>query len=462
MTVSSLGSAPSATANSPGSNPPSPATALERLNYFNGQRLQAGDFRLEQEYHIQVRRWLNKSLYTWGIAAGLQVTVKEGDAHKVVVGPGMALDTEGREIILLEGREIQVAGTPSPVAGIVFGNYLVIQYAEEKVAPVVDGCATPLKDKSSQKLAWGGPSRIRSEPVISWQSNWPNQNSGKIVLAQVELDEMCAVRAIHLAVRKYAGEARPPKTLAYALEGEKDIDEHNSKKIYFHIRGGRPETVTLYLRAAPFSSLYYTELGRHTHALDIEVKSHSPIEGHSHSLGEIKTSFVDPPAHIVTGDIDEDPAEADNVLMVDDTKAWKANLTAKVNLSVVHDKGHEHLIAAGQQTSVGGAIAAQSHAVTGSIAHTGLNPAARTAGSSFSYVADLRILLDKKDYTATILDRLEWTQLGNGTANHPIVQDGTGPIQLELLGMDLNEREHCLELKVTSGGGRILYNLYVE
>jgi hypothetical protein len=32
---------------------------LERLNYFNGQRLQAGDFKLEQDYHMRVRRWLN-------------------------------------------------------------------------------------------------------------------------------------------------------------------------------------------------------------------------------------------------------------------------------------------------------------------------------------------------------------------------------------------------------------------
>ena len=57
---------------------------LERLNYYNGQRLEAGDMRTEQDYHVRVRRWLNKSLYTPGIAAGLDVTVKEGDPHTVV------------------------------------------------------------------------------------------------------------------------------------------------------------------------------------------------------------------------------------------------------------------------------------------------------------------------------------------------------------------------------------------
>src|ERR1044071_5018627 len=113
---------------------------LERLNYFNGQRLEATDLRLEQSYQMRVRRWLNRSLYTWGIAAGLEVSVKPGDKHKVIVSPGLALDQEGQEIILIEEQEVQVAGSPSPTVGVVFGNYLVIEYGEEKVVPMDDCC----------------------------------------------------------------------------------------------------------------------------------------------------------------------------------------------------------------------------------------------------------------------------------------------------------------------------------
>src|ERR1044071_5344931 len=94
---------------------------MERLNYFNGQRLEASDFKLEQSYHMRVRRWLNKSLYTWGIAKGLEVEVKPGDSHRVIVSPGLALDAQGREIILLEEAEVQVVGSPSAVEGIVYG-----------------------------------------------------------------------------------------------------------------------------------------------------------------------------------------------------------------------------------------------------------------------------------------------------------------------------------------------------
>ena len=32
---------------------------LDRLNYYNGQRLEAKDLRLEQEYMIRTRRWIN-------------------------------------------------------------------------------------------------------------------------------------------------------------------------------------------------------------------------------------------------------------------------------------------------------------------------------------------------------------------------------------------------------------------
>ena len=86
---------------------------LERLNYFNGQRLEAGDLRLEQEYHIRVRRWLNKSLYSAGIGRGLEVRaippdpVKQ-DPPRVGVSLGLAIDDDGREIILLEEALIEV------------------------------------------------------------------------------------------------------------------------------------------------------------------------------------------------------------------------------------------------------------------------------------------------------------------------------------------------------------------
>ena len=70
---------------------------IERINYFNGQRLQAGDFRLEQEYHMRVRRWLNRALYTPGIAMGLEV-YPVPNAPRVRVSPGLAIDASSRRL----------------------------------------------------------------------------------------------------------------------------------------------------------------------------------------------------------------------------------------------------------------------------------------------------------------------------------------------------------------------------
>ena len=61
---------------------------IERLSFYNGERLNADDFKLEQEYHIRVRRWLNKSLYSAGIAGGAGSELRSGPRRS----PGPAGD----------------------------------------------------------------------------------------------------------------------------------------------------------------------------------------------------------------------------------------------------------------------------------------------------------------------------------------------------------------------------------
>jgi hypothetical protein len=440
---------------------------LERLNYYNGQRLEATDFRLEQEYHLRVRRWLNKSLYTWGIAAGLEVTVKEGDPHKVVVHPGLALDAEGREIILLEAREIQVAGMPSKTAGLVFGNYLVIQYVEEKVAVLEDGCcAVPLKDKAGQKQAWGGPSRIRSEPKISWLSSWPKESSGQIVLAQVELDEACAVRDIRAFVRKYVGAAKAQTVRAFTLEGEKDIDKDNSKVFYFHIEGGLPTDVRLYLRGAQFSTLYYTELGKHTHEATVTTGNNIQDLSHTHTIvsGQTETNGSHSHGIRVDGTDDDFPQQFPAVDIIPDP-----GTNAKNHLGVIPKGGeHSHMFS-GVVTDPPNVNLAHQHTGTGTTASAGTPDKDIRPGNSLQYINELGITFDDQDVTDHVLAQLRdrdgpntWQKLGDGTATHDLVAQGTREIDLIRLGVNLSPGEHHIKLSVADGGGKIQYNLYVE
>ena len=248
---------------------------IERLSFYNGERLNADDFKLEQEYHIRVRRWLNKSLYSAGIAGGLEVSYEAGrvdpqDRPVILVSPGMALDNEGREMIVVEQAEVPIIGRPNPSGQPITGNYLFIQYSEEKRAEESDSMAT-----GAGKVAWGGPSRVRAQPVIGWSDEFPNEGRGRVVLAQVQLDQSCVVQHIFPYPRRYIGPASNMVLPVYALEGERNINQANPGRIYFHIRGRQPNAVTLYLRADKFSTLFYTELGSHNHDEDATGKTGS-------------------------------------------------------------------------------------------------------------------------------------------------------------------------------------------
>jgi hypothetical protein len=71
---------------------------IKRLNYFTSQFLIEGDFTGEQAYHMQMRRRHNSVAHTPGVADGL--IVQRNSATEVVISPGTAIDSLGREIVL--------------------------------------------------------------------------------------------------------------------------------------------------------------------------------------------------------------------------------------------------------------------------------------------------------------------------------------------------------------------------
>lgn len=288
---------------------------LERLNYYNGQRLEATDLKTEQEYHIRTKRWLNKSLYSAGIARGLEVRAVPG-APSVVVSPGLALDSDGREIILLEETPVEVISYAGTDESTVVGNYLVIEYAEETIAYEQGGCAVRAEGMSANKSTtnWGGPSRIQAQVNFSWVPFVPHPGSNQIVLARVELTapNCDSVHQIDAGARRYIGAASAATVRQYALEGEREVafipkeafptlpapvpqptDINVVGRIYFQIRGRQPSSVTLYLKADVFSPLLYTELGAHIHpAIDGTLQDHHISQSdvyHSHALDHVIT-----------------------------------------------------------------------------------------------------------------------------------------------------------------------------
>jgi hypothetical protein len=68
-----------------------------RNRYFKGKRMTFEGFALEQEYLIDRRRLLNRSLYGFGVVSGFEL-----HHERSVISSGLALDHHGRELILHE------------------------------------------------------------------------------------------------------------------------------------------------------------------------------------------------------------------------------------------------------------------------------------------------------------------------------------------------------------------------
>jgi hypothetical protein len=437
---------------------------IERLNYFNGQRLEAADFRIEQDFHMRVRRLLTQSLFTPGIAAGL--AVEEGlpkPSHTVQVLPGVALDSLGREIILVEPREVPVAGKPTEATDPVTGNYLIIEYAEVATAFAGDGCAVQLgvTFKATEDLAWGAPSRIRAEPHIYIQHQWPKLEDNKIVLAQLALNKDCSVREIRTFVRKYVAAAKEAKARAFTLEGEKDLDPANSKELYFQIGAEVPNTAVLILRGERFSTLFYTELGGHTHSVTVDVAEVTQDFAHTHTLKDSETDNPGDHGHALNMDSDNDGVDNDS--------------TSTQSMKPIQPGGnHTHKLTKLELEKALGQLK-HKHPATGSASQAGVSDLAARTGLTLKYVNDLKIAFDGADITSLVLTQLNdrdglnaWTKLGDGSAAHKLCLKsasegvaGTGEIDLLRLGIDLHPGDHRFTFTVASGGGRIQYNLLV-
>jgi hypothetical protein len=104
----------------------------KRLRYFNGQFLQAQDFIDEQTYHMDRQRRHNRQFHTSGIAEGLFVTANTGSAQ-AEVGPGTAVDSEGRLIVLEGSRTVTLSALASQTV------LLLISYGEVASDPATVG-----------------------------------------------------------------------------------------------------------------------------------------------------------------------------------------------------------------------------------------------------------------------------------------------------------------------------------
>ncbi len=156
----------------------------ERLNYFTGEFLKEDDFRTEQQYHVDMHRLHSKNLHEWGIADGLDVTFKPGE-KKITISEGMAVDAEGKQIVLDEPKEIDLSTSTLTTV------YISIFYKETFGDSRTDTGIT-------------GFARVIEEPELKYPGK-PSDPSTALILAKVTLNPDKTIVAVDPSERKRAG-----------------------------------------------------------------------------------------------------------------------------------------------------------------------------------------------------------------------------------------------------------------
>ena len=183
---------------------------LERLQFFNGQRLLASDLQSLETFNREMRWLHNQSLHQPGVGSGYAVSGKKGD-RQVTVSPGYAIDACGREIVL---TETDIEPVP-PVADDGAGNPVFYDLA---VSYPNDADLTASETRAGICLPQGVV-RLKEAPNFCWLELGPDYqpkdpqlklellSNMRILLARVEIKNCQLNQPLSISQRR---NARPP------------------------------------------------------------------------------------------------------------------------------------------------------------------------------------------------------------------------------------------------------------
>jgi hypothetical protein len=201
---------------------------VERLKFFEGQRLFAEDLYSIDRLHREMRWLHNQSLHRPGVGRGLAVTGPKG-SKTVEIQEGYAIDCDGREIVLtlpLTEPIPPVAGTNGQPA--IYD--LTVSYPSDsdlEISETRQGiCTTP------------GAVRRREEPVFCWvevgADGQPTDSTLKARMASAHLIRLCRANIlecklysdISIAERRNARPSQQPY-IACGSDGPKSASRPN-------------------------------------------------------------------------------------------------------------------------------------------------------------------------------------------------------------------------------------------
>lgn len=274
-----------------------------------------------------------------------------------------------------------------------------------------------------------------------------------------------------------------PETVSQgiSLQGAADVDENNPEQFYFHLLGGVPSQILLYLYGQKYNQSFYTELGEHNHGpgnlstANVSINNHrhsgnvsishnhgfdlEPAGSHNHSLmlkhDETDTA-VDTRRFEESESYDSVTSEGVNWINEGGSHAHAIDVTSTSPNSQGFNTGdvssgsttHAHNVNAGVSNSYG-------------VLPDGASVVPASGGTPRTYFDDLQIEIDGVDRTAVLLAQAGEAKFGDGTSGHNTVVTGH---ELDILPYIATPGQHTVKFSVSGAenGGKVRWNLYTQ
>ena len=226
-------------------------SSMQRNRYFYGKLLTVRDFEVEQRYHCSKRELLNRLLHGAGVVCGLGVTAS--DESTLMIESGMALDYQGRELLLPEPvfRKLRMLEGQESLRNRQ-DAYLCMAYDEEGIEPVNAAGAEPGEDRQFDLARETCRLFLSTEPpdykALLEASGEENvtvlYQSEELILVLSAPALVCAGEEFRIRLLVVKNEKTPP--LQLSLEGENAFIEGEQGRLHLEYRESPQEKRCVY------------------------------------------------------------------------------------------------------------------------------------------------------------------------------------------------------------------------
>jgi hypothetical protein len=232
---------------------------FERNRYFYGKLLTVRDFEVEQRYNCSKRELLNRVLQGAGVVCGFGVSAS--DDTTLMIESGLALDYQGREIVLPETifRKLQMLEGQEELPGKQ-DAYLCVTYHETDIEPV-NAVGNEARESRQFNMTREGyrlfltaqPPEYRGLLEAAGRENISVlYSSDDLTLVLSVPSAVCGGEKFTVQVLVVKNEKTPP--VNFTLEGDSAFVESENGRVLLSYHESREETRSVYTVDLPLKA----------------------------------------------------------------------------------------------------------------------------------------------------------------------------------------------------------------